>query len=497
MLDFLFSNKPVICCRCGEKLSEGQHVFRADIEDDAVFCAGCSYTVENEFIMIDGEPRASTEFMYDNLFDDGYYEIRKIDGLFVIMRFRHPKKEPELFLEECAKESFMLMYTEGKAKILIAGNSVFAGEKERNEVKKWAGSTFGEWSYRVVPKYIINQTNRKRFFSQKDRIEFLEYCQERIIGQKEELRRAVYMVIEYAECVMAGDFSNIRSWFLTAPSGSGKTEFYRTVRDYFNMKKINIPVLIYDLSNITPAGYSGGNTNDIFFKIAEAGSDGRAIFFLDESDKKFIPDLCGGGTDFNAAAQANLLSIVEGIETVACKKKIDTSKTMFVFLGAYQNIRDDKVRNLKKSGAPRIGFGAEPDAADISQKSEDIFYENITVDDMIEYGLMEQLAGRISQVVNFHRIPLKDMKKLIRSKADELAGKQCCNIKISDKVIDDMIGIAYTPLGVRAIINKLNELISDAVSNAFFDGTFNERYDEIVIVSENKSRIIRNSVRLA
>lgn len=493
MKGFLFYRKPVLCCRCGEAFSEGQHVFRIDPEEDELMCSGCSYTSENEYIIIDGEPKASTEYSDEDNFEEGYYEIRKADGLYIIERFRHLNNELDNFISENRRDSFTLFYEDEKASVYLPESSVSSGLYNIEEVKKWADTIFYDFKVSVVTDEYLRVIKRKavkNYFTREDAKEFFEYCRKRIIGQDKQLKKAVYMVIEYVENVMSSRFDNVRNWMLTAPSGSGKTEFYRAVRDYFKLKKIDIPVLLYDLSNITPAGYNGGNVDDLVKTLKYEASDGKCIFFLDESDKKFITDITSTGTDFSAASQSALLSLVEGRD---CGKyrigektvSLDTSRTMFVFLGAFQYIRDDRVR--KRSRKNQIGFGSPEEAAENKEK-ENAVYEDIKIEDMIKYGLTEQLAGRISQVINFRRIPEEDMKMLIRKKVSEISDTKQIKINITDSAVNEFLNISYTPLGVRAVINRINELVSDVITESFFAEEIS-LWNEIDIVSADEAKL--------
>ncbi|MCD7835785.1 MAG: hypothetical protein LUG83_03900, partial [Lachnospiraceae bacterium] len=119
----------------------------------------------------------------------------------------------------------------------------------------------------------------------------LDYCQKRIQGQGIQLKKAVYKVYKYMQAVAAGQPFQAENWLLTSPSGTGKTEFYRTIRDLFRQYNIPIPVVQIDLSQITETGYKGANVSTIPQRILseKKGSSGIGICFLDEADKKCIP----------------------------------------------------------------------------------------------------------------------------------------------------------------------------------------------------------------
>jgi len=501
MLNFLFCEQPLVCCRCGAGLREGEHVFRNSPDyDDAVMCRGCSWETDNEYVMLNGNLCASTQFMSEDDFDYGFYEIKKYDEQFYIYRFRHADEREFMdFFCECDKDNIALRYDREGAVLFLDGTGRFFEKPDRNEAVVWAEDIFEDFSYRMIYDEKRRRLRKtQRIFNPEKARDFYEFCRKRIIGQDAELKKAVYMVIEYAESIESGNVKNVRNWLLTAPSGSGKTEFYRSVRDYFKKNGINIPVILFDLSQITPAGYRGGQVEDIVKMISSKKSDGKAIVFLDEADKKFFPDRCGLNDDFNGMAQSNILSFTEGCEYnisvsdengKVLSRVVDTSRTMFVFMGAFQYIRDeksDKVKNRK----PNIGFSGKYE--DTSAEEEEAFYDNITVDEMIKYGLTEQLAGRISQVINFRRISKPEMMGLIRSKVEEISCDRNISLGITDRAVEEFLDLSYTHLGVRAVINRINELVSEVVSAEYFGNGFDEFSDKVLIRSEKCAEIIKS-----
>ncbi|MDE7222427.1 MAG: AAA family ATPase, partial [Acetatifactor sp.] len=254
----------------------------------------------------------------------------------------------------------------------------------------------------------------------------LSYCEKQIRGQGIQLKLAVYQIYRYMQSVKKGDLFCADNWILTAPSGSGKTEFYKTIRQLFTAYKIPIPVVQIDLSQITEAGYKGSNVSTIPQRILAEKPDckGIAICFLDEADKKCVPSY-SNNVDNNAAVQANLLTLIEGtelkVEVGDEKKDYNSNYTMFVLMGAFQSIRQQK---QKKRAAKPLGFTANCDVMgnkDDIDLVEDCFYEDLTLQDMIDYGMREELAGRMVQVVNFHKLSEEDMLELIRYKVKEIS----------------------------------------------------------------------------
>ncbi len=339
--------------------------------------------------------------------------------------------------------------------------------------------------------YISNAIGRYMEYSLKKMTPtvMLDYCKNRIQGQDIELKKAVYKIYRYVQAVASGEPFQAENWLLTSPSGTGKTEFFRTIKDLFKAYNIPIPVVQIDLSQITETGYKGANVSTIPQRIlSEKGaSGGIGICFLDEADKKCIPSYGSHGVDINAAIQANLLTMFEGIETEVEvdgeEQKFDSNKTMFVLIGSFQRLRDRKQE--EEANVRRIGFWSEDGVKDKS----DVFYEDLTMQDIIDFGMQEELAGRISSVVNFHKLSKKDMTKLLKKKTEIIGQEIGCNISIKKSAEKELVELAFGNLGVRLPMNIIRTLTQNTIADVFFDRGFDEKTDKVVIDSAEKAHI--------
>ena len=323
-------------------------------------------------------------------------------------------------------------------------------------------------------------------FTMKD---LFDYCRGRIIGQDAELKKAVYMVYKYIENIAAGAKTPAPSWLLTAPSGMGKTEFFRCLRDFFKLHDISVPVLQIDLSQITETGFKGNNMSYIMDAIRSAAPSGvkklpsgTAICFLDEADKKCGASYDKHGINVNASIQSNLLTMIEGavLPCTNADYTVDTSNTMFALMGAFQELRDKKQEN---ADALREIFKDDLDG-------EDDLFSDIGIEDMITFGMLEELAGRISMVVNFRRLAESDMQRLIIDKAKKV-GKECgASIRLTSKGAEELAALGYGNLGIRTPINKLRELAVGALAERSFEaGGFDPEREEIVVIGKGRAEI--------
>ena len=314
--------------------------------------------------------------------------------------------------------------------------------------------------------------------------EFFSFVKQRIIGNDKQLKQLCFGIWKNYRNVISNEDYRAENYMLTGTSGSGKTEFFRAVRDFFKQKHINVPVVQIDLSQITETGFKGNNMDfipqTILKNFPECG--GTAICFLDEADKKLKPTFDAHGNNVNSNIQSNLLTLVEGIESTYeindRNYPYDSNKTMFIFAGAFQELRNTILPPDKRTA----GVGR-----DIGHRKNSHFDE-ITLDDMIKFGMQKELAGRISRVVNFQKIPEDTMKKILREKAKQIAADNNVQIEISNKAIEELLEISYTELGMRKPMNKISELIDDALICVIDNENFSFNKYRIFIDSCEQSR---------
>ncbi len=327
----------------------------------------------------------------------------------------------------------------------------------------------------------------------------LHFFEKRICGQGIQLKKAVYLVHHYLEQLAADRPFNAENWVLTAPSGSGKTEFFRCVRDLFKQFDLSIPVVQIDLSMITEAGFKGTNVDTIPKKILAENPDagGVCICFLDEADKKCMPSYTSSGDDVNAAVQSNLLTLVEGssqqveYDSDSEDRPFDSSKCMFVLMGAFQNIRNKKLQKATKQAS--LGFLADASAnKETSKEVHDSFYEDVTIQDMIDVGMLEELAGRMVQVINFHKLSIEDMLALLFTKAEEISADLQVQIILTETAAEEFLQVCYGSLGIRRPMNLIKELAQNAIAEVYFeeDGYHPDSYI-IIIDSISSAHIVR------
>lgn len=291
---------------------------------------------------------------------------------------------------------------------------------------------------------------------------FDEQVHERVLGQKNlsEITYNVFMWLRgLAEnCVIRNNA------MIVAPSGCGKTETYRAIKDILCREIYDIPVVQLDVTKLTSEGYRGMNTNEFFVPLFTESINGIAIVVLDEIDKRLIPDHNGKGENINASIQAQLLTLIEGtelsMEMDGEMVTINTANTLFVAAGAFQQIRDKRKKEQERNSnvASSIGFHVDTTQELECEAQDD---EDISLEEIIEYGAMYEFVGRFSTIINLHMLDFQTVKIIIGRYAAEFGKNLKCKIYISETVAEEMYEKYLTSgLGCRILKSLLWNRIS-------------------------------------
>ena len=307
---------------------------------------------------------------------------------------------------------------------------------------------------------------------------FYDAISSRVAGQ-EELSTILTHVYTYLQCIAEGKKISSKNILLAAPSGCGKTETYRVLKDYFHTQISGFVVSLIDINQITEEGFKGKNTSYVVQELADNGSDGVGIVFMDEFDKRLVPNYEAYGRNINEAIQGQLLTLIEGTvitydENPLHLRKVDTSKTMFIAMGSFGEVR--KSRTAEKT----FGFDAK------REEKARHHYADVTLEEMLKLGASFELLGRFDDFINYSELSDEMIDKIIDMRVKEISESNGIRISLTEEMRRLLHDNANTEFGNRLIAQKIKGTVSRAKSE------INRKQldaEEIIISGDKKYKI--------
>ena len=263
---------------------------------------------------------------------------------------------------------------------------------------------------------------------------------------------------------------------LVGPTGTGKTLLAQTLA-----KILDVPFTVADATSLTEAGYVGEDVESVIERLLNVCDWNvplaqNGIVFIDEIDKKARSSESNANTkDISGeGVQQALLRLIEGttvkVSANGSKRmddyiEFDTSNVLFILGGAFVGIDEIVKKKLKQSS---VGFN-RPIKSTTDNKD---WIEHVEHEDIIQYGLIPEFAGRLPNIVglldldeaNMFNI-LKNSKGSVIHQVKRLLKIDDISLEFEDHYLRDVAKIAAKKkVGARG----LKSIVENSLHNIMF-----------------------------
>lgn len=347
--------------------------------------------------------------------------------------------------------------------------------------------------YNIINNYKKKNKEVLEFIKEYNPLKIKEFLDQHIIGQ-DEAKKTVSLVfyehlvrIAYPECNLKKN-----NLLLIGPSGCGKTELLRT------LKLISpVPIAFFDAAGMTQDGWKGNKKVSSIIESAVSASRNRnhkilpgklldmvqdSIIFIDEFDKIIRPMHTSHGDNVSMDIQGEMLKLFEDgdfnvngklfqnmDDRCSCEKPADINisakNILIICAGAFSELME------KNNSSRSIGF--------LADNRLSMNHEKLNQEDIIKYGMMPELAGRISSIATLEPLNQSDYIKIMKNNVNSPIHEFMATLEkgfgiqvhFAESAYYDIANHLIDGIGVRGIRTILSGLKKEIVYNETYGST--------------------------